>query len=270
MSSLLFTTDGWVYDSDSIEGMIQHNIINPRNNIIKPRNDIPTINCVLTERECKNAILFLQNNNLGESKHVNSAESKHVNGAESKHDNGAEYKNNDNISISFNNMHSFTHMFNNIYVIIKSLYSRVINIFRYLYRGYNWDADQDDQDDTDGQDDQADQDDADQDDTDGQDDQADQDDADQDDQDTESDVSDQDAESDVGDQNDDPVVQQLSRYGTRIKYLLLSKEADCAICLEDMEMNTSTMTSCLHLFHTTCLNECKKNASTCPVCREQL
>ena len=45
---------------------------------------------------------------------------------------------------------------------------------------------------------------------------------------------------------------------------------DCAICQENFQLfSIVTKLECEHLFHTDCISEWFKNASTCPLCRNE-
>lgn len=41
----------------------------------------------------------------------------------------------------------------------------------------------------------------------------------------------------------------------------------CAVCLSPME--SARVTPCQHLFHATCLRQCLKNSSVCPICKRE-
>lgn len=53
---------------------------------------------------------------------------------------------------------------------------------------------------------------------------------------------------------------------TRMHNLVLESDNKCPICREDMIINESMITKCLHAYHTACI----QNISKCPVCREPI
>ena len=45
---------------------------------------------------------------------------------------------------------------------------------------------------------------------------------------------------------------------------------ECPICYEKMTKETSTITSCKHMFHRKCLERWTEERQTCPLCRENI
>jgi hypothetical protein len=47
-------------------------------------------------------------------------------------------------------------------------------------------------------------------------------------------------------------------------------QAECSICLKEMDGKTVTHTACGHTFHTHCLKKWRLVKNTCPLCRNAL
>ena len=51
--------------------------------------------------------------------------------------------------------------------------------------------------------------------------------------------------------------------------MIIYHKMECSICLENID-NFFYITTCNHIFHNKCINNCLKHRNSCPLCRKRL